>query len=953
MPFKDDEALLESDQGPDSITRQRKILFPLLAAALLSFVSVQNDPAVSAAAMPASLAMVALAGFFGGLVSSAACSVVVSLFYVYLFGGTELSFSPADLTTLFEMVCAASLLTVSTAVLRSRAEGIFSERRSRKEADEALGRFKDMVDNLDVAIWEALATQPPTFKSMGEGVEAITGFTAKDFISDEGLWFEHIHPADRELVTKSISEAALGGGAMEIEYRFITATGETVWINDLVRLAPSSGGPEAVIQGRMFDVTESKRAERRLAVVHSATVGMNESRSINEAAPRILRAICESLGWQLGILWDFHEDDDQLRVLETWHDGGPGLAEFADTCRKRAFSKGFGQPGIVWETRAPLWVADVLADETFTRSRSAEGAGVHGAFAFPIMSGREFLGVFEFFSNEIEEPDEELLIMMGSIGGRIGQYLETIKAEEATRISEARKSAILESALDCIITIDAEGRILEFNPAAEKTFGFARDDVVGETLESTIIPPSKRAPHRAGLKRLLATGESKIIGQRVEMPALRADGSEILVEVSVSRVESEGPPMFSGYLRDITEWRKAEDAKIFLAKASDVLASSLDYEPWITQICDMAMAFFGGHCVIDLVDEDQTISRVAASGEGKVPKPLHPLLERYLSDSDQALPIVMVLNSGLPIAESGEPAFMIAPLVARGKVIGSIGVAGSETGGSYAPEDLDTLEDLAKRISRALYNAFEYRRESNIASILQKSLIPELPTIPGIQIGEKFLPAGQGNEVGGDFFDLFRYGQGHWAVVIGDVSGKGPQAARLAGVVKNTVRAEALQEREPARILVEVNSAILSQKTSEAQFCTVAYARLDATADGAHVTVVAGGHPLPLVLRADGSVESAGEPGTLLGLFQEVSLRERFLSLGPGDALLFFTDGVIEARSDSDIYTETRLRTVFETCLDLSAQSIADGIAESINEFSKGSLRDDVAVLVVKIPRGA
>jgi PAS domain S-box-containing protein len=149
------------------------------------------------------------------------------------------------------------------------------------------------------------------------------------------------------------------------------------------------------------------------------------------------------------------------------------------------------------------------------------------------------------------------------------QFSSTDVLEDLRR-SEARKAAILDSALDCIVTIDHEGRITEFNPAAERTFGYRRDDVIGKHLADIIIPPSLRGQHQQGLARFLATGEPRVIGKRVEMTAMRADGSEFPVELAITRIPLDGPPSFTGYLRDITERKRAEDqlrrSEAFLAE---------------------------------------------------------------------------------------------------------------------------------------------------------------------------------------------------------------------------------------------------------------------------------------------------------------------------------------------------------------------------------------------------
>jgi PAS domain S-box-containing protein len=153
----------------------------------------------------------------------------------------------------------------------------------------------------------------------------------------------------------------------------------------------------------------------------------------------------------------------------------------------------------------------------------------------------------------------------------LGHAIDALPAWVALERSEARKAAILDSALDCIVTIDHEGRITEFNPAAERTFGYRRDDVVGKHMADVIIPPSLRKKHREGFARYLATGEARVLGKRIEMTAVRSDGSEFPVELAITRIPLDGPPSFTGYLRDITERKRSEEelrrSDAFLAEA--------------------------------------------------------------------------------------------------------------------------------------------------------------------------------------------------------------------------------------------------------------------------------------------------------------------------------------------------------------------------------------------------
>ncbi len=202
----------------------------------------------------------------------------------------------------------------------------------------------------------------------------------------------------------------------------------------------------------------------------------------------------------MGLFWLVDQQGKVLRCEEVWHLPGVAVSEFDGASRGFTFTAGVGLPGRVWASGAPAWIADVTRDDNFPRTPIAAKEGLHGACGFPIRFRRDILGVIEFFSPQIRQPDEALLAMMNAIGSQIGQFIERKRAEEARRESEARKAAILETALDSIITIDQEGRITEFNPAAEQIFGYRRAEALGREIAELIIPPSMRESHRRGLR---------------------------------------------------------------------------------------------------------------------------------------------------------------------------------------------------------------------------------------------------------------------------------------------------------------------------------------------------------------------------------------------------------------------------------------------------------------------
>ena len=211
---------------------------------------------------------------------------------------------------------------------------------------------------------------------------------------------------------------------------------------------------------------------------------------------------------------------------------------------------------------------------------------------------------------------------------------------------------------------------------------------------------------------------------------------------------------------------------------------------------------------------------------------------------------------------------IIAPLRARGRILGAVTFVAAESHRAFTRDDVDLVEELARRAGLSVDNARLYTERSAIAHTLQAELLPSrLPDIPGVRVAVRYRAAGELNEVGGDFYDVFERRDGGWAFEIGDVSGKGAEAAAVTALARHTVRTASLQPASPRELLETLNDALLVQRAGS-EFCTVCLARLSLDGDGrGRLTVALGGHPPALVLRADGSVEALGEPGTLLGVF--------------------------------------------------------------------------------------
>ena len=276
-----------------------------------------------------------------------------------------------------------------------------------------------------------------------------------------------------------------------------------------------------------------------------------------EVYASVLEAIGTSLGWELGAVWEVGPADERLRCLRIWQ-AGARAPEFEALSERIALAAGEGLPGRVLLSGEPLWIVDAPEDGNFPRANVARRNGLRAAFGFPLLSPRGVVGVMEFFSHELREPDERLLETMRGLGSQVGQFVARRHAEEAVHASETRLRAMLEAALDAVVTMDHRGLVVGWNHAAETTFGYRADEVVGREMADLIVPPSLRAAHRKGLVRFVETQHPVVLDKRLELKGMHKNGTEFPVELTITRIALPGPPTFTGYLRDITDRVQAE-----------------------------------------------------------------------------------------------------------------------------------------------------------------------------------------------------------------------------------------------------------------------------------------------------------------------------------------------------------------------------------------------------------
>jgi PAS domain S-box-containing protein len=308
------------------------------------------------------------------------------------------------------------------------------------------------------------------------------------------------------------------------------------------------------------------RSEARLAAHAEIARALSESTSVPSATCGVMKAIGENLGWVCAFFWCVG-DAGRLHVEQRWL-AEEAVTPFAEATKSTSFAPGEGLPGRVWSEGEPAWIDRLDADATFSRRAMAERCGLCTAFAFPLRVDGRLLGVIEFFRKTFEVVDASFLTLMRSVGGHLGHVIARIESQQWS-------AAVLEASLDAIVSIDHHGIIVEWNPAAERVFGVSRADAVGREMGTVIVPSAMRDAHRAGLARAVGGGATRILGQRVELTAIRGDGTELPVELTITRVGKDDPPKFTGFIRDITaRVEHAREREELLAREKAARASA-------------------------------------------------------------------------------------------------------------------------------------------------------------------------------------------------------------------------------------------------------------------------------------------------------------------------------------------------------------------------------------------
>jgi PAS domain S-box-containing protein len=513
------------------------------------------------------------------------------------------------------------------------------------------------------------------------------------------------------------------------------------------------------------------------------------------------------------------------------------------------------------------------------------------------------------------------------------------------RQSEKRTRLVLDTAPDAFITLDRDGCITTWNAAAERMFGWPAAEAVGKTMRELILPPEHADRHDSRRLALLESADPHAT-ETFEVELVRRDGRRFPGEATVSRVEAGGEVFASGFITDTTERlrRQAEREALLREQAARAEAERVaEVVGGMQALVDAAL----GHRNVEGILRDLVaqVRGVLAADAATI----------YLADESGRLSVGASSPEGDPVGEefaiwvaeereamlAQADALIGAPLLAEGEVTAVL-VAGAEPAREFGNEDLTLLRLAADRVGLAIAHVRVYEREHRIAETLQRSLLPDrLPDLPGLEVAARYLPAASEAEVGGEWYDVIPIAGGAVGLVMGDVAGKGLAGASMVGRLRSALRAYALEGHDGGRVVERLNR-LLWTEAEESQMATMLYLIVDPAAST--VRWVNAGHPPPLVVTRGRGRFLEGRASVPLGVLPFPTYEEVTDRLDPGDALLLYTDGLVERPGEHlDRGLELLAHAVSESPGD--PHGLLDHLLATL--VPPGGASDDVALLTL------
>jgi PAS domain S-box-containing protein len=572
--------------------------------------------------------------------------------------------------------------------------------------------------------------------------------------------------------------------------------------------------------------------------------------------------------------------------------------------------------------------------------------------------------------------DAEDLEFAKVLAGRAALALDNAGLFSELVTIEAQLTAALSTLAEAVTVQHTGGALIYANEAAARMLGFSSaQELLATPVDKLFGAFDSTNEDGSPLRLEELPGRQVLGGERHPKPlVVRAvDRSTGAVGWRVTKAsgvyDSEGNlKLVVNVIEDITEVKRAELTQRTLARAGELLSSSLDHERTLQQVAELAVPQLADWCVVNMPDGHGYIRGVAVAHVDPAKVALaRRIQERYPSRADAANGTAKIMRDGrtqlvnevadellaaaaeddehLELLRSvGMRAGLAVAMVAGGKIVGALTMISAESGRRFDDADVVLAEELARRAGTAVENARLYTERSNIARTLQTSLLPgRLPHMPGWAVATLYRPAGDENWVGGDFYDAIAV-RGGWLAIVGDVAGQGAAAAALTGLARYTLRTAATLLDDPLEAIRTLNEELLALESMS--LCSVAAVLLAEDGDGnATAEVVCAGHPLPLLARA-GAVRPIGSFSPMLGAYAIDEWERTAVKLDPGDVLVLFTDGVFDAVGDGGRFGEDRLERTLAGATD--APDAVARIDAALSAFEVGEQADDTAILAVQ-----
>lgn len=531
-------------------------------------------------------------------------------------------------------------------------------------------------------------------------------------------------------------------------------------------------------------------------------------------------------------------------------------------------------------------------------------------------------------------------------------------------------SEVVRGTQDAVLSKDLRGIVTSWNSAAERLYGYSAEEAIGRHI-SFLVPPDRKNEEQRILDRI-RRGERL---ETYETERIRADGARVAISLTISPISSPlgGLVGASVVARDITAAQRRRRGQEFLVAAGRLLDTSLDPAQTARTIVATAVPELAELCVIDFVREDGLLGdSVVAGADPEAAKRLEAIRRDSPLDPAGEHPAAQVLREGRPMvwrdlkapdvidkvaqnedhrqlmADAGYNSAAVVPLLARGRMLGALSLLHVRPDLRYDPDDLEFLGELGDRAAMALDNARLYRERDRIAVNLQRGLRPPLPPeVPGLEISVVFEAAGDGIEIGGDFYDVLPDETGCW-LLVGDVAGQGSAAAGISVAVRHSVRGLTREIGDPDEVLARVNELLLTGDSLH-EFATVQLLRLDRKGAGWDLVLASAGHPPAIHSRADGFSQLGG--GTVLGAQPEAAVERHETALGADDTLLLCTDGWLEVGPAANHLEPRALGELTHSLRGLGLEELTERLREHALQRGGGSLPDDLVLLAAR-PQG-